>query len=607
MCGIIGYSGNENAKDIILSGLQSLEYRGYDSAGLTVFTTKGLKTLKTCGRVSDLKNKTDSQKLPYSNCGIGHTRWATHGKPSEENAHPHGSNTLMLVHNGIIENYKELKNWLLTDSTDFYSQTDTEVIAKLIEKEYNKTQNPIKAITSTIKMLNGSYALGIVFHNEKDTVYAVKKDSPLLIGIDKNSNFIASDISAFLKYTKKYILLDDLEIAKITKDNVTVYSESGKKIKKEIKTAQWNSQDTEKAGFPHFMLKEINEEPKVLKDTIDSLTKENLPYFDKIITRKDFFDNINKIIIIACGTAMHSGLLGKYYIEKYARIPVSVEIASEFRYSCPILNKNDLVIIISQSGETADSLAALRLVNKNKIRTLAIVNTIGSTIARETEYVIYTKAGPEIAVASTKAFSTQVAVLILLAMKLSENTINTEKIINNITELKYCINNSLPLVISNTEEIISAARILKNHKNVFFIGRGFDNYLSKEASLKLKEISYINSQAYPAGELKHGTISLIEEGTPVIALATDNSKTEKLHSNIEEVKSRGAIIISVCNEKETIIKDISDIAITLPDGDNFTQPLCCSAVIQLLAYHTALNLGRDIDKPRNLAKSVTVE
>lgn len=607
MCGIIGYSGNDNAKDIILSALQSLEYRGYDSAGLTVFTNDGLKTLKTCGRVSDLKNKTNAEKLPVSHCGIGHTRWATHGKPTWKNAHPHGSDTLMLVHNGIIENYKELKTELLSDGTQFYSQTDTEIIAKIIEKKYNKFSDPIKAIISTVKILNGSFALGIVFNNEKDTVYAVKKDSPLLIGIDKKGNFIASDISAFLKYTKKYILLEDGEIAKITKDKVTVYSLSGKEIIKPIEIAQWNTQDTEKAEFPHFMLKEISEEPTVLNKTINNLTNDNLPNFDEYITEKDFFDNINKITIIACGTAMHSGLLGKYYIEKYARIPVSVEIASEFRYSQPILNKNDLVIIISQSGETADSLAALRLVNKNNIRTLAIVNTIGSGIAREANHVIYTQAGPEIAVASTKAFSTQVSVLILLALKLSENTIDSETIKNKIKALKHCINDSIKSVISNTDKIISASKVLEKHKNVFFIGRGFDNYLSQEASLKLKEISYINSQAYPAGELKHGTISLIEEGTPVIALATDNYTIEKIYSNIEEVKSRGAMIISVCGENEKTIKDISDIAITIPNDDNFTRPITCATVIQLLAYHTALNLGRDIDKPRNLAKSVTVE
>lgn len=607
MCGIIGYSGYENAGDIIIDSLHSLEYRGYDSAGMTVFTKNGLRTIKTSGRVDDLASKAKTSFLPVSACGIGHTRWATHGKPSEANAHPHGTNALMIVHNGIIENYKELKKELTDKNVSFYSETDTEVAAKLIEEKYKQTNDTVKAISQALNELKGSYALGIVFKDEADTIYAVKKDSPLLVGVSENGNYIASDISAFIKYTKSYIRPDDGEIIKLTKSDIVIFDIKGNQIQKRIRTASWNSADTEKAGFRHYMLKEIFEEPRVLKDTLLSLTKASLPDFSCAEIEDVFFDNIEKIRIIACGTAMHSGLMGKYYIEKYARIPVSVEIASEFRYSDPIMSKNDLVIIISQSGETADSLAALRLVNKRNIRTLSIVNTVGSTIARESEHVIYTKAGPEIAVASTKAFSVQTLVMILLSLKLAENKKGADDIRKKIDKLHNCINESLHAVLCDTSEIQKAAEILAKHKDVFFIGRGFDSFLCQEASLKLKEISYIHSEAYPAGELKHGTISLIEENTPVVALAADKNTTEKLRSNIEEVRSRGAFIISVCNKSTEKLADVSDICLTIPDDCNFTSSLTCAAVIQLLAYHTALSLGRDIDKPRNLAKSVTVE
>ncbi len=605
MCGIIGYTGEGNADKIIIESLHSLEYRGYDSAGISVFTENGIKTVKTKGRVNELALKTEKAGLAESKCGIGHTRWATHGKPEEANAHPHGTENLMLVHNGIIENYKELKKSLINRGCTFLSETDTEVAAKLLDINYKKTGNAPDAIRKTISELKGSYALGIIFRDEPDTVYGVKKDSPLIVGIGKNENFLASDISAFISHTRECIRPEDGETVRIKKNEITVYNKNGEETEKSIQTAEVKSSDAEKSGFDHFMLKEIHEESEVLIRTLDSLTNNSLPDFSSTVKDDSFFENISKIRIVACGTAMHSGLLGKYYIEKYARISTTVEIASEFRYSDPILDKDELVIIISQSGETADSLAALRLVNKMNVKTLSIINTEGSTIERESKYVIRTQAGPEIAVASTKAFSVQVLVLMLLALKLSkpDNNMISEK----INMVRSTVNTSLKKVTENCENIKEAAKALSKHQNVFFIGRGYDNYLGIEGSLKLKEISYIHSEAYAAGELKHGTISLIEEGTPVIAMATDDFHGEKMRSNIEEVRSRGGFIISVCSEKAEKIIEVSDIAVTLPCDDIFTRSLTAAAAIQLLAYHTALELGRDIDKPRNLAKSVTVE
>lgn len=604
MCGIIGYTGYRSAENIIIESLHTLEYRGYDSAGMSVFTKDGICTLKTRGRVEELEKKANNSLISDAKCGIGHTRWATHGKPDEVNAHPHGTDNLMLVHNGIIENNKELKRVLIEDGCKFYSATDTEVIAHLLDKNYIRYKDKLKAINETAKLLKGSYALSIIFLDEPGVVYGVKKDSPLLIGVGKGENFIASDISAFISHTKKYLRADDGETIRITSDSVSVYSPNGENIKKEPQTAQWSDKDADKAGFSHYMLKEIFEEPKVLLKTLDTLTKDSLPCFSDM-TDDAFFENINKIHIVACGTAMHSGLLGKYFIEKYAKIHTSVEIASEFRYGNSVLNQNDMVIIISQSGETADSLAALRLVNKMKLRTLSVVNTENSTIARESERVIITQAGPEIAVASTKAFSVQTLVMMLLALKLSKE--DKSFIREKISNLYTTVTTSLHRVITDTQTIKDAAKVLAKHRNLFFIGRGFDNYLGTEGSLKLKEISYIHSEAYAAGELKHGTISLIENGTPVIALATDEAYCEKMSSNIEEVKSRGGYIISVCSKNCNKIKDASHICITVPDDDIFTRPLTTAAVLQLLAYYTALHLGRDIDKPRNLAKSVTVE
>ena len=603
MCGIIGYTGNSDAREIILKGLRTLEYRGYDSAGMTFFTKDGLKTIKTSGRVEELGRKSDFLSDKETFCGIGHTRWATHGKPTERNCHPHGTNTVMVVHNGIIENYKELKEEFNEDS--FYSDTDTEVVAKLIDREYGKTHDALLSIINTIKKLTGAYALGIVFNDIPDTVFAVRKDSPLLIGIGKEEMFIASDISAFSSYTDRYIRLDEGCAARITKKEVEIFGIDG--LKKEIKEETYNGNHTEtdKNGFPHFMLKEIHETPDAMRKTFGSITENFQPCFSD----DGFFENIGTIHIVACGTALHSGLVGKYFIEKLAGLRVLTETAGEFRYSEPIINKNDLAVIISQSGETADSLAALRMLKEKNIRTLSVVNTKESTIARESQKVIYTLAGKEVAVASTKAFNVQCQVMLALAVKLAlvNNKISTDKAKEILQNHTAVFEKSIGQVLRNLHQITFAAKILSEKNNAFFIGRGYDNHIASEGSLKLKEISYIHSEAYAASELKHGTISLIEDGTPVIAIATDSKFFNKLKSNIEEVKSRGAVVISICTENAREIADTSDAVIEIPEDTTFNNIFTSATAVQLLAYYTALKLGRDIDKPRNLAKSVTVE
>ena len=603
MCGIIGYTGDSDAREIILKGLHTLEYRGYDSAGMTVFTNDGLKTVKTSGRVEELERKSDFLSDTETFCGIGHTRWATHGKPTERNCHPHGTKSVMVVHNGIIENYEELKKEFAPDS--FYSDTDTEVVAKLIDREYGKTHDALLSVINTSKKLTGAYALGIVFADIPDTVFALRKDNPLLIGKSEDGMFIASDISAFSAYTDRYIRLDEGCAARITKKNVEIFGIDG--MKKEIKeeTYHGNHTETDKNGFPHFMLKEIHETPDAMRKTFGSITKDFLPCFSD----DGFFENIGTIHIVACGTALHSGLVGKYFIEKLSGIRVLTETAGEFRYSEPVIKENDLAVIISQSGETADSIAALRMLNKMNIRTLSIVNTKESTIARESQKVIYTLAGKEVAVASTKAFNVQCQIMLSLAVKLAlvNNKISTQKAREILLNHTAVYKESTQKVLRNIYQITSAAEILAKKPNAFFIGRGYDNHIASEGSLKLKEISYIHSEAYAASELKHGTISLIEEGTPVIAVATDKRFHNKLRSNIEEVKSRGAVVISICTENAREIKTISDAVIEIPEDTAFNNIFTSATAVQLLAYYTALKLGRDIDKPRNLAKSVTVE
>lgn len=608
MCGIIGYSGKENARDVILNGLYALEYRGYDSAGMSLLDENRIHTIKTDGRVAALEEKT---KCGTDNmtCGIGHTRWATHGKPSTVNAHPHGTENLMLVHNGIIENCDEIKMFLRQKGYVFQSDTDTEAAAKLLDFIYGTEKNEIIALRKTAVQLRGSFALGVIFANAPDTVYATKQDSPLLIGMSENGNFIASDISAFSKYTLTYIRLEDGETAKITNAAVTVFDANGKIIEKKAESAEKQNSSVRKDGYAHYMLQEIFEEPKIMNDTYLGITKNDLPDFSESDINDTFFDDIGTIHIVACGTAMHAGLLGKYYIEKLSRIKVSVEIASEFRYAEPILSNNDAVIIISQSGETADSLAALRLVKKKKIRTIAIVNTPDSSIAREADKVICTKAGKEIAVASTKAFHSQTEVLFILALKLAvtEGKLSKTDVSAKCIDLQKTFGKNISFVLSDISEIKKCAKIAAEHKDIFFIGRGSDSYLSMEASLKMKEISYIHSEAYAAGELKHGTISLIENGTLVIAIAANAKHHEKLRNNIEEVKGRGAFVVSIAPNDAELIKAAADFFIPLPDSDELLTPFTAATTVQLLAYYTALELGRDIDKPRNLAKSVTVE
>lgn len=608
MCGIIGYSGKDDARDIIIHGLQALEYRGYDSAGMTVFEKGMLTTVKTTGRVKKLKDKTQQSISGNAFCGIGHTRWATHGEPSEKNAHPHGNGTLMLVHNGIIENYSELKDELCKDGCTFSSDTDTEVAAKLLEKIYHATGDHVKAIRNTTEKLKGSYALGIVFSDAPDTVFATKKDSPLLLGKAENGNFISSDISAFIRHTDKFIRLSDGDTVKLTAEAIELYDSDGNRKEIIWEEAEKSAADTHKNGFRHFMLKEIHDEPIAMKKTFEAITKNGLPDFSGTV-RDEFLRGIGRIHITACGTAFHAGLLGKHFIEKLARIPVNTQTASEFRYNDPITDQNDLVVVISQSGETADSLAALRLMKKREVRTLSIVNTVGSTIENESDCIIRTHAGAEVSVASTKAFSVQTLVLLVLAVRLAliNGRLNEKEATDILTEAEKVFTDDIAEILRKSNSMLSAAEKISEHSNVFFIGRGSDSVLATEASLKLKEISYIHSEAYPAGELKHGTISLIEKGTPVIAVATDSFFYDKMRSNIEEVRSRGAYVISVCTANAEGIRNVSDAVVPLPVASPVLMPFSAATAVQLLAYHTANALGRDIDKPRNLAKSVTVE
>ena len=606
MCGIMGYTGKRNAVGIITEGLTNLEYRGYDSAGLCVFTENSLITVKTDGRVSTLKEKTNNLKNHEILCGIGHTRWATHGRPDEKNCHPHGTEKVMIVHNGIIENYEELKALFPQDV--FTSETDTEVAAKIIDREYRKTKDPITAIINTTDLLKGSYALAIVFADIRNTVYATKHDSPVLIGFGDNEKYIASDISAFSDYTDTFIRLSDDEIAEITPFSVSVCDKSKKEVMHERKTVANNNQRNISETYKHHMLSEIHETPEKMKLTLASLTKSNLPCFDT--KNSDLFNKeINCIHIIGCGTALHAGLVGKYFIEKLARISVKTESASEFRYSDPVISANDAAIVISQSGETADTLAALRMLNKKGIKTVSVVNTPESSIATESDTAVFTLAGKEIAVASTKAFSVQCQVFLILAVRLAlaENRISEKQATNILLQHSDAYNKTIPLLLNRHDDFINIAGYLKNHKNAFFIGRGIDDILGKEGSLKLKEISYIHCESLPAGEFKHGTISLIEQDTPVIAIATEKSLYEKMRSNILEVKARGAYVISVCPENAETITDVSDYCIKLPDDGEFSLPFTAAVALQLLAYHTAEAMGADIDKPRNLAKSVTVE
>lgn len=606
MCGIVGYVGKNECTEILIDSLSKLEYRGYDSAGIAVFDNGEIKVAKSKGRLSDLVEKMKKGEKITGHAGIGHTRWATHGEPSDINSHPHSGERVTIVHNGIIENYKELKDFLISQGRNFLSETDTEVVAQLLDYYYDG--DPLDTIIKVMRELKGSFALGIVFADFVDTVYAVRRESPLIVGAGENESFIASDVPAILKYTKNYYLLEHNEISVLNNDGIKFYDLHKKEIKKELKTADWDMDAAEKNGFEHFMLKEIYEQPTAIRTTITPRITDGMPNLEECGITPERLKEFDRIFIVACGTAMHAGMVGKYIIEKLAKIPVIVDIASEFRYREPLVDGNDLVIIISQSGETADSLAAMRLAKSLGAKTLAIVNAKGSSIAREADMLIYTHAGPEIAVASTKAYMVQIAVMYLLCFELA---LAAGKIDENECKRLTALLSSTPelieQILKNKEHTQYIASHLITADSLLYIGRGLDYALSMEGSLKLKEISYIHSESYAAGELKHGTISLISDGLPVIAVATQKNVIEKTVSNIKEVKARGAKVIIVCRDSYNLDEDIADFKFGLPDIDDILMPMLAVVPLQLIAYYTSVLKGNDVDKPRNLAKSVTVE
>lgn len=611
MCGIIGYTGVDNTIPKLIEGLRALEYRGYDSAGIAVFANGNITTVKAKGRISnveELLNKSYSSLT--SCCGIGHTRWATHGEPSDINSHPHGTEKLRLVHNGIIENYITLKKELCALGYSFESETDTEIASKLVDFNYGITNEPFSAVRRSLTKLEGSYALGIIFKEAPGKIFATRKDSPLIIALSDKGNFIASDIPAVLKHTNKYYQLEQGEIAVVESDKVTVYDANDNIIEKKLCVADWDIDAAEKGGYDHFMIKEINEEPDSIIKTIRPRVNGGLPDLQLDALSDEKLASFRSITMVACGTAMHAGLIGKTAIERLARIPVKVEIASEFRYRNPILSKDDLVIIISQSGETADTLAALRLAKERGAYTLAIVNVAGSSIAREADGTLYTWAGPEIAVASTKAYTVQISVMYLLAVKLAlcAGKITEDDAKNHMRILLEHAPIACKQALTLNEECKKLADKYKSSHDLFFIGRGIDYDIAVEASLKLKEISYIHSEAYAAGELKHGTISLITDGTPVIAVCTEDALYDKMISNIKEVKARGAKVIMICKKGAKGADDVADDVFYIPElEDGLYMPIPAMTVLQLIAYHASVLLGLDVDKPRNLAKSVTVE
>ena len=609
MCGIVGYVGARDAAEVLLDGLSRLEYRGYDSAGIAVFEKGTVKVAKSKGRLADLEEKMKQEGKPFGHSGIGHTRWATHGEPSDRNSHPHAGGSVTIVHNGIIENYKKLKEFLVSKGKVFLSDTDTEVVAQMLGYYYELTPgNPVDAIIKTMKELEGSYALGIVFADFPDMVFALRKESPLIVGIGENESFIASDVTAILQYTKNYYLLEQGEIAVLTRAEAKIYDTHYQRIEKKLKTADWDIAAAEKGGYPHFMIKEIHEQPTSIKTTIMPRITDGMPDLSECGITAEKLNSFKSIHIVACGTAMHAGIVGKYVIEKIAKVPVLVDIASEFRYRDPLVGEGDLVIIISQSGETADSLAAMRLAKELGAQTLAIVNVKGSSIAREADMLIYTHAGPEIAVASTKAYMVQIAVMYLFAFELAyaKGKID-EAECKRLTALLEETPAQIENILAHHEMTQKIADTLITADSLLYIGRGLDYALSMEGSLKLKEISYIHSESYAAGELKHGTISLIDENMPVIAVATQTALFDKTISNIKEVKARGAKVILISRDDYTPEKDVADYQFTLPQFDDLLMPMLAVVPLQLIAYYTAVHKGTDVDKPRNLAKSVTVE
>ena len=603
MCGIIGYVGkNNNAIEVIIEGLLRLEYRGYDSAGIAYVKDGLLEIEKEKGKICNLKEKLDFNNK--SNLGIGHTRWATHGEPNYVNSHPHKVGKISVVHNGIIENYAELKEDLIEKGYDFKSSTDTEVAAALLDSIYKETNSIEQTIAIFKERARGAYALGIIVDDDYDHLYAVKKDSPLIIACGEEENYIASDVPAILKYTNKYIVLNDGEFAKISADKILVYDEKAELRKPEIREFQGNSNDVEKNGYDHYMLKEIYEQPEVIKATTNPYIENGL---DSLMNNMPDFSKYKKIDIVACGSAYHAGLVGKNLIEEFSNVPVNVEIASEYRYKKLFLDEETLVIVVSQSGETADTLAALKIAKEHGSDTLGIINVVESSIARAAHQVLYTKAGAEIAVATTKAYSSQIALLSLIALNIANNkSVDKEEILKVLKDIKT-LPTLMQSVLNEKDHYKEIAKQIYNHDSIFFIGRGVDYALSMEGSLKLKEISYINSQSYAAGELKHGTISLIEEGTPVIAIVTEEGLAEKTISNIKEVKSRGAKVILVASDNINISGDFYDELILVPTTSKLLQSNLTVIPLQMLSYEIAKLRGCDIDKPKNLAKSVTVE
>ena len=612
MCGIVGYTGTGQAAPILLDGLSKLEYRGYDSAGLAVRDgVSEMEVVKAKGRLRVLSEKTNDGLALRGSCGIGHTRWATHGEPSETNAHPHmtDDDNVVGVHNGIIENFQELRDKLLRKGYHFYSQTDTEVAVKLVDYYYKKYNiGPVDAIAKTMVRVRGSYAIAMMLKDYPDEIWVARKDSPMIIGVSDQGTFVASDVPAILKYTRKVYYIGNMEMARLTKDGVTFYNLDGEEIQKELKEVEWDAEAAEKGGYEHFMIKEIHEQPKAVRDTINSGIKDGRIDLSEMGLNKDVYENISQIVIVACGSAYHVGMAAQYIFEDLVRIPVRVDLASEFRYRKPILSADSLLIVISQSGETADTLAALREAKEQGIRTLAIVNVVGSSIAREADNVFYTLAGPEIAVATTKAYSAQLIASYLISIDMAEKLgrIDEEQAASMINEMEK-LPDKIARVIEDKERIQWFAAKFANTKDVFFIGRGIDYAISMEGSLKMKEISYLHSEAYAAGEMKHGPISLIEDGMLVVGSLTQNDLYEKTISNMVECKSRGGYLMGITNYGNYNVEDTVDFTVYIPRTDPHFAASLGVIPLQLMGYYVSVAKGLDVDKPRNLAKSVTVE
>ncbi|MCI5595287.1 MAG: glutamine--fructose-6-phosphate transaminase (isomerizing) [Lachnospiraceae bacterium] len=609
MCGIVGYVGFEQAAPILLDGLSKLEYRGYDSAGMAIMDEEDkIEVVKAKGRLQVLREMTDSGHAVPGVCGVGHTRWATHGEPSVANAHPHFNKdkSIAVVHNGIIENYQSIRDRLVKKGYEFISQTDTEAVVQLLDYYYQG--DPLEAITKVMVRVEGSYALGILFQDHPGEVYAVRKDSPMIVGHSEEGNFIASDVPAILSHTKNVYYIENMEIVKLTKEGIKFYNIDKEEIEKEMVTIDWDAEAAEKGGYEHFMLKEIYEQPKAVRDTISPRIKDDRIEIEELGMTEEEIQKISKIYIVACGSAYHVGITAKYVIEGMARIPVEVDLASEFRYRDPIMEENSLVIIISQSGETADSLAALRAVKEKGIRVLGIVNVVGSSIAREADNVMYTWAGPEIAVATTKAYSTQLASIYLIAILFAKvrNTIDDQAYAGYVEEVK-ALPDKIQTILGDRERIQWFANKFASSHDMFFIGRGLDYGIGMEGSLKMKEVSYVHSEAYAAGELKHGPISLIEKGILVVGIATQPQLYDKMISNMAEVKARGAYIMGVTNYGNYEMEDTADFTVYVPKTNPYFTTSLAIIPLQLLGYYTTLAKGLDVDKPRNLAKSVTVE